>query len=223
CAPEGLGPAYWGSRSRCEDDKRTEGRRAAKRLPGCVGRECALGMMSLVQVAPSRVRAEPLTLESLPWPPQYRLLSPRAISRATARRLTRTLKKRSTGAAPMNPMNPTIIDPNIVPKINPTAGPGRPRGSADQRGGLTRTTTAGRGPATTATAGGNHGAMPTPRSTSPYQSTAHKAPAVPSSQGGGGLSGVDGRERTSRYGPSARKMRTPIAHVAIRIAPGGGL
>ena len=56
-----------------------------------------------------------------PWPPQYRLLSPRAISRATARRLTRILKKRSTGAAPMNPMNPTIIDPNIVPKINPNS------------------------------------------------------------------------------------------------------
>jgi len=82
---------------------------------------CDLGMMSLVQVAHSRVRAEPLTLESLPWPPQYRLLSPRAISRATARRLTRILKKRSTGAAPMNPMNPTIIDPNIVPKINPNS------------------------------------------------------------------------------------------------------
>jgi hypothetical protein len=31
------------------------------------------------------------------------------------------LKKRSTSAAPMNPMNPTIIDPNIVPKINPNS------------------------------------------------------------------------------------------------------
>ena len=80
-----------------------------------------LGMMSLVKVAPIRVRAEPLTLESVPWPSQYRLRSPRAISKATARRLTRILKNRSTGAAPMNPMNPTIIDPNIVPKINPNS------------------------------------------------------------------------------------------------------
>src|SRR5262245_7631086 len=182
-----------------------------------------LGMMSLVQVAHSRVRAEPLTLESLPWPPQYRLLSPRAISRATATTLTRILKKRSTGAAPMNPMTPTVIAPNIVRKINPNSCPRRHRGSPDQRGRLIRPTPPRRSPPRPATAGGNHGARPTPRSTSPYQSTAHKAPAVPSSQGGGGLSGVDGRERTSRYGPSARKMRTPIAHVAIRIAPGGGL
>ena len=90
-------------------------RNRVNQLVVLIGHNCQVRKILL------RLRINGTESSGPPWPPQYRLLSPRAISRATARRLTRILKKRSTGAAPMNPMNPTIIDPNIVPKINPNS------------------------------------------------------------------------------------------------------
>ena len=85
----------------------------------------------------------------------------------------------------MNPTNPAIIEPSIVPKITANSWLLCQRGSAAQPGRKSKIHAARRTPTPTATHGGKEGAMPNPSRTSPYQTTAQAAPEMPSNQEGG--------------------------------------
>ena len=92
------------------------------------------------------------------------------------------LKYKSRGAAPINPINPAIIEPVIVPEIMEKEYSELQASLAVHRGRKQIAVITSNNPTIIGMKVGKAGKMPNPRSTSPYKVIAHKHPIIASIQ-----------------------------------------